>query len=57
MAVAAGLGKMISYKRPADQSDAVQKKRAKYGQKYYEKYGKAPKVYDVVISDGSRKIC
>ena len=36
--MAAGLGKMISYKRPADQSDAVQKKRAKYGQKYYEKY-------------------
>ena len=26
-------------------------------QKYYEKYGKAPKVYDVVISDGSRRIC
>ena len=26
-------------------------------QKYFEKYGKAPKVYDVVISDGSRKIC
>ena len=25
--------------------------------KYYEKYGKAPKVYDVIISDGSRKIC
>ena len=24
---------------------------------YYEKYGKAPKVYDVIISDGSRKIC
>jgi galactokinase len=26
-------------------------------QKYFEKFGKAPKVYDVVISDGSRKIC
>ena len=26
-------------------------------QKYFDKYGKAPKVYDVVISDGSRKIC
>ena len=26
-------------------------------QKYYEKYGKEPKVYDVVIGDGSRKIC
>jgi len=24
---------------------------------YYEKYNKAPKVYDVVIGDGSRKIC
>lgn len=26
-------------------------------QKYNEKYGKEPKVYDVVIGDGSRKIC
>ena len=25
--------------------------------KYSAKYGKEPKVYDVVISDGSRKIC
>ena len=25
--------------------------------RYHEKYGKAPKVYDVVIGDGSRKIC
>jgi galactokinase len=25
--------------------------------RYQEKYGKAPKVYDVVIGDGSRKIC
>ena len=25
--------------------------------RYNEKYGKAPKVYDVVIGDGSRKIC
>ena len=24
---------------------------------YQEKYGKQPKVYDVVIGDGSRKIC
>lgn len=24
---------------------------------YREKYGKLPKVYDVVISDGARKIC
>jgi galactokinase len=24
---------------------------------YKEKYGKLPKVYDVVISDGSRKLC
>ena len=26
-------------------------------QKYYEKFNRAPKVYDVVISDGSRKLC
>ena len=26
-------------------------------EKYSAKYGKEPKVYDVVISDGSRKIC
>ena len=25
--------------------------------RYHEKYGKSPKVYDVVIGDGSRKIC
>ena len=25
--------------------------------KYFEKYGKEPKVIDVVIGDGSRKIC
>jgi galactokinase len=25
--------------------------------RYKEKYGKLPKVYDVVIGDGSRKIC
>ena len=25
--------------------------------RYNEKYGKSPKVYDVVIGDGSRKIC
>ena len=25
--------------------------------KYFEKYNKLPKVYDVVISDGSRKLC
>lgn len=29
---------MLWYERPADQSDAVQKKRAGYGQGYYEKY-------------------
>ena len=26
-------------------------------QKYYEKFNRAPKVYDVVISDGLRKLC
>lgn len=26
-------------------------------EKYRNRYGKEPKVYDVVISDGSRKIC
>ena len=25
--------------------------------KYTDKYGKCPKVYEVVISDGARKIC
>ena len=29
---------LLWYERPADQSDAVQKKRAGYGQGYYEKY-------------------
>ena len=31
-------GVLLGYERPADQSDAVQKKRAGYGQRYYEKY-------------------
>ena len=29
----------------------------KANERYNEKYGKSPKVYDVVIGDGSRKIC
>ena len=29
---------LLWYERPADQSDAVQKKRAGYGQEYYKKY-------------------
>lgn len=29
---------LLWYERPADQSDSVQKKRAGYGQSYYEKY-------------------
>ena len=29
----------------------------KANERYKEKYGKMPKVYDVVIGDGSRKIC
>lgn len=26
-------------------------------ERYKEKFGRSPKVYDVVISDGSRKLC
>lgn len=29
---------LTGYEKPADQSEAVQKKRAEYGQKYYDKY-------------------
>ena len=32
---------LLNYERPADQSEAVQKKRAAYGQTYYEKYATA----------------
>ncbi|MBO4932935.1 MAG: hypothetical protein J6I42_12210, partial [Clostridia bacterium] len=32
---------LLKYERPADQSESVQIKRAGYGQKYYDKYGKA----------------
>ena len=32
---------LLNYERPADQSEAVQKKRAAYGQSYYEKYATA----------------
>lgn len=29
---------LTGYEKPADQSETVQKKRAEYGQKYYDKY-------------------
>ena len=32
---------LLKFERPADQSTAVQEKRAGYGQKYFEKYAKA----------------
>ena len=32
---------LLNYERPADQSVAVQNKRASYGQKYYDKYAKS----------------
>ena len=32
---------LLNFERPADQSEAVQKKRAAYGQTYYEKYATA----------------
>lgn len=32
---------LLNYERPADQSEAVKKKRASYGQTYYDKYAKA----------------
>lgn len=31
---------LTQYERPADQSDSVKKKRASYGQKYFDKYAK-----------------
>lgn len=34
---------LLKYERPADQSEAVQKKRAEYGQKYYDAYALAYK--------------
>ena len=34
---------LTQYERPADQGEAVQKKRASYGQGYYDKYAAAPK--------------
>ena len=35
------------YERPADQSESVQKKRASYGQKYYDSYAEKPIVKPV----------
>ncbi len=32
------------FERPANQGESVQKKRASYGQSYYDKYAKAPEV-------------
>lgn len=33
---------LLGYERPADQSEAMQKKRAEYGEAYYKKYAAAP---------------
>lgn len=35
---------LTGYEKPADQSEAVQKKRAEYGQKYYDKYAAGQQV-------------
>lgn len=45
---------LLKFERPADQSEAVQKKRAEYGQKYYNEFAKkvpAPKVSKFKIND------
>ena len=38
--MAASNAVLTGYEKPADQSAAAQKKRAEYGQKYYDKYAK-----------------
>lgn len=35
---------LTQYERPADQSESVKKKRASYGQKYYDRYAKRQEV-------------
>ena len=37
---------LLWYERPADQSEAVQEKRAEYGQTYYDKYAGKPESDD-----------
>lgn len=41
---------LLNFEKPADQSDAVQKKRASYGQIYYDKYAKISTLTPVQIS-------
>ena len=42
---------LTKFEKPADQSESVQKKRAAYGQKYYDKYAGG-----TVTADGSFKV-
>jgi len=42
---------LTNFEKPADQSESVQKKRAAYGQKYYDKYAGG-----TVTADGSFKV-
>jgi len=41
---------LLWYERPANQSESVQKKRASYGQKYYDKYAEKG---DIPVTQGS----
>ena len=45
---------LLKYEKPADQSEAVQNKRASYGQQYYDKYAGSDKVKE--SGGGSMKI-
>ena len=42
--LAASNSMLLKYERPANQGESVQKKRAEYGQKYYDKYADKPVV-------------
>lgn len=41
---------LVKYEKPATQTEAVKSLRAKYGQKYYDKYAKKNDKVDVMIS-------
>lgn len=48
---------LLGYEKPADQSEAVRKKRALYGQAYYDKYaGKGQTAAGQIIEGGKEKM-
>ena len=47
---------MLRYERPATQTEAMKKRRAEYGQKYYDYYCEVPKDMKIVVAKDNVRI-